>query len=147
MLTVLALVYTINGLLTWIGRGFGIHQLTLELILGYVFYPVTFFMGACFSLHRVNLQLMTTFEGVPRPEILQVARLLGTKFYANEQVLEHIIYCSRKLILSRFVAYTNLQHIMSSSTPLSHRAFTIASYALCGFANLGMYYGFPSVYL
>lgn len=45
VLTVLALVYTINGLLTWIGKGFGIHQLTLELILGYVFYPVTFFMG------------------------------------------------------------------------------------------------------
>ncbi|GJJ06199.1 hypothetical protein Clacol_000388 [Clathrus columnatus] len=102
VLTVLALVYTINGLLTWIGRGFGIHQLTLELILGYVFYPVTFFMG------------------VPRPEIIQVARLLATKFYANE-----------------FVAYMNLHAIMTSDTPLTPRAFTIASYALCGFANLG----------
>ncbi|GJJ16119.1 hypothetical protein Clacol_010399 [Clathrus columnatus] len=102
VLTILALVYTINGLLTWIGRGFGIHQLTLELILGYVFYPVTFFMG------------------VPRPEILQVSRLLATKFYANE-----------------FVAYKNLQMIMISNTPLTPRAFTIASYALCGFANLG----------
>lgn len=45
MLTVLALVYTINGLLTWIGKGFGIHELTLQLLLGYIFYPVTFFMG------------------------------------------------------------------------------------------------------
>jgi len=33
-------VATINGLLTWIGRGFGIHQLTLQLVLRYVFYPI-----------------------------------------------------------------------------------------------------------
>jgi CNT family concentrative nucleoside transporter len=30
-LTILSLVATINGLLTWIGRGFGIHYLTLQL--------------------------------------------------------------------------------------------------------------------
>jgi len=101
VLTVLALVYTINGLMTWIGRGFGIHQLTLELVLGYVFYPVTFFMG------------------VPRPEILRVSRLLATKFYANE-----------------FVAYLELQSIQKSD-PFSPRAYTIATYALCGFSNLG----------
>jgi len=98
-LTVLALVYAINGLLTWVGRGFGIHQLTLELILGYVFYPVTFFMG------------------VPRHEIIKVSRLLGIKLVANE-----------------FVAYSQLAPMKDE---LSERAFTIASYALCGFANLG----------
>jgi CNT family concentrative nucleoside transporter len=47
VLTVLSLVATINGLLTWIGRGFGIHQLTLQLVLRYVFYPLTFFIGTC----------------------------------------------------------------------------------------------------
>jgi CNT family concentrative nucleoside transporter len=41
----LSLVATINGLLTWIGRGFGIHHLTLQLVLRYIFYPVTFFLG------------------------------------------------------------------------------------------------------
>ena len=60
MLTVVSLVATINGLLTWIGRGFGITELTLQLILRYIFYPVTFFMG------------------VPRNEILRVAELLAT---------------------------------------------------------------------
>ncbi|KAI9452464.1 Na+ dependent nucleoside transporter C-terminus-domain-containing protein [Lactarius psammicola] len=39
VLTLLSLVRTINGLLTWIGRGFGIHHLTLQLVLGYIFYP------------------------------------------------------------------------------------------------------------
>jgi concentrative nucleoside transporter, CNT family len=32
-LTILSLVATINGLLTWTGRGFGIHHLTLQLVL------------------------------------------------------------------------------------------------------------------
>ncbi|EJD52646.1 hypothetical protein AURDEDRAFT_111274 [Auricularia subglabra TFB-10046 SS5] len=101
VLTILALVYVINGLLTWIGKGFGIDALTLQLVLGYVFYPVTFFMG------------------VPRPEILRVSKLLATKLIANE-----------------FVAYLDLQDIMKND-PLSQRAYTIATYALCGFANLG----------
>lgn len=94
-------IYRINGLLTWIGRGFGIHHLTLELIIGYIFYPVTFFLS------------------VPRAEILRVSQLFATKLVANE-----------------FAAYLDLQAIMKTN-PLSPRAYTIASYGLCGFANLG----------
>jgi CNT family concentrative nucleoside transporter len=45
VLTVLSLVATINGLLTWIGHGFGVHNLTLQLVLRYVFYPISFFLG------------------------------------------------------------------------------------------------------
>jgi CNT family concentrative nucleoside transporter len=102
VLTVLSLVATINGLLTWIGRGFGIHHLTLQLVLRYVFYPITFFIG------------------VPRAEILRVSELLATKLVENE-----------------FAAYLDLQALMASGEALSPRGFTIASYALCGFANLG----------
>ncbi|THV06804.1 hypothetical protein K435DRAFT_825863 [Dendrothele bispora CBS 962.96] len=102
VLTVLSLVAAVNGLLTWIGRGFGIHELTLQLVIGYIFYPITFLLG------------------VPRAEILRVAQLLATKLVANE-----------------FAAYNDLHAIMNSDNPLSHRAFTIASYSLCGFANLG----------
>ncbi|KAL0064774.1 hypothetical protein AAF712_008321 [Marasmius tenuissimus] len=54
-----------------------------------------------------------------RQELLPVAKLLATKFTANE-----------------LIAYAELQTIMQSENPLSNRAFTIASYALCGFANL-----------
>ena len=102
MLTVLSLVAAINGLLTWIGKGFGIHALTLELILGYVFYPITFLLG------------------VPRSELLKVSQLIATKLVANE-----------------FAAYGALQKLMTTDAALSHRGYTIASYALCGFANLG----------
>jgi len=45
VLTIMSLVATINGLLTWIGRGFGIHHLTLQLVLRYIFYPITFLLG------------------------------------------------------------------------------------------------------
>lgn len=87
--------------MTWIGQGFGIHHLTLQLVLGYIFYPVTFFLG------------------VPRHEILTVSRYLATKLVANE-----------------FVAYLNLKD-MQAIAPLSHRGYTILTYGLCGFANLG----------
>ena len=66
VLTILSLVAAINRLLSWIGKGFGINNLTLQLIIGYAFYPITFFLG------------------VPRSEILRVSRLLATKLIANE---------------------------------------------------------------
>ncbi|KAH7926694.1 hypothetical protein BV22DRAFT_1008423 [Leucogyrophana mollusca] len=102
VLTILSLVATINGVLTWVGRGFGIHALTLQLVLGYIGYPIAFLLG------------------VPFPEILRVSQLLATKLIENE-----------------FAAYLELKAIQASSNPLSERAFTIASYSLCGFANLG----------
>jgi hypothetical protein len=42
-----------------------------------------------------------------------------------------------KLIENEFVAYQNLRALMDSPDALSKRGFTIATYALCGFANLG----------
>jgi len=102
VLIILSLVATINSILTWVGRGFGIHQLTLQLVLGYIGYPIAFFLG------------------VPSAEIFRVSQLLATKMIENE-----------------FVGYLELAAIQASSNPLSPRAYTIASYALCGFANLG----------
>ena len=121
VLTILSLVATINGLLTWIGRGFGIHQLTLQLVLRYIFYPITFLLGTYFLLGLVGRSFtFSTYQGVPRSEILRVSELLATKLIENE-----------------FAAYENLQALMASPEALSKRGYTIASYALCGFANLG----------
>jgi CNT family concentrative nucleoside transporter len=41
-----------------------------------------------------------------------------------------------KLIENEFAAYENLRTLMASPNALSKRGYTIASYALCGFANL-----------
>jgi len=73
LLTILALVYTVDGLLTWIGQFWGMdpngtHALTLELILQYILYPVAWLMGT------------------PNQDVLKVSRLLALKLITNEFV-------------------------------------------------------------
>lgn len=72
LLCILALLGLCNGLLTWWGRYLNINSppLTIELILGYVFYPVAFLLG----VER---------EG---GDLLKVSQLIGTKVIANEFV-------------------------------------------------------------
>lgn len=53
--------------------------------------------------------------GVPLTEALDVGNLLGLK-----------------IVLTEFIAYSELQNIGAN---LSHRSLVISSYALCGFAN------------
>lgn len=110
LLCIIALVGLINGLLTWWGRYINIggpgddpYNLTLQLILGYVFYPVSFLLG----VSRDN------------NDLILVARLIGTKVVQNE-----------------FVAYSDLQ-TNAEYAGLSPRSRLIATYALCGFGNLG----------
>ena len=57
--------------------------------------------------------------GVPREDIAAVGQLLGTKTVINE-----------------FIAYSDMQGMIDAGT-LSPRSVTIATYALCGFANPG----------
>lgn len=63
-----SLIYAINFFLTWLGQFVGIYDLTLELILGYLFYPLTWLLG------------------VPGPDVLKVSQLLGLKLVTNEFV-------------------------------------------------------------
>lgn len=67
LLCILSLIGLINGLLTWWGRYFNIHEpdLTLELIVGYICYPVAFLLGV--SRER---------DGA---DILKVGKLIGLK--------------------------------------------------------------------
>lgn len=104
LLCIIALLGLANGLLTWWGRYLNINNppLTVELIVGYICYPIAFLLG------------------VPRNgDLLKVGQLLGTKLIANE-----------------FVAYTALQSDPAYAD-LSPRSRLIATYALCGFANIG----------
>lgn len=83
----------------------GDYELTLELILGYLFYPVAFLLG----VSRDN----------GGRDLLHVGRLLGLKIVANE-----------------FVAYKALTTDALYSN-LTDRSRLIATYALCGFGNIG----------
>ncbi|KAJ2733946.1 hypothetical protein IW152_002701 [Coemansia sp. BCRC 34962] len=63
-----SLIYAINFFLTWLGQFVGIADLTLELVLGYIFYPLTWLLG------------------VPGSDVLSVSKLLGLKLVSNEFV-------------------------------------------------------------
>ncbi|KAL8696541.1 MAG: hypothetical protein Q9201_007608 [Fulgogasparrea decipioides] len=104
LLCIIAFLGLADGLLTWWGRYLNINDppLTVELIVGYICYPIAFLLG------------------VPRNgDLLKVGQLIGTKLIANE-----------------FVAYTKLQ-TDPAYADLSPRSRLIATYALCGFANIG----------
>ncbi|KAI1504480.1 H+/nucleoside cotransporter-like protein [Biscogniauxia marginata] len=101
LLCIIAFVGLINGLLTWWGGYWGIESLTLQFILGYIFYPVAWLLG------------------VPKTELLPVGQLIG-----------------RKIIINEFDAFNALR-TEEPYTKLSGRATLIATYACCGFGNIG----------
>lgn len=73
VLTIISLVAVIDGILTYIGRSWAITPenggpLTLQLIFGYLFYPVAWLMG------------------VPNADLLTVGQLLAVKVIQNEFV-------------------------------------------------------------
>lgn len=73
LLCILALLGLVNGLLGWWGSYLSIdtpHRLTIQLMLSYVFFPISALLG---------VQRNTN-------EILLVAKLIGTKIVANEFV-------------------------------------------------------------
>ncbi|TDZ49785.1 Solute carrier family 28 member 3 [Colletotrichum trifolii] len=104
ILCILAFIGLVDGLLSWWGRYLNINDpepLTLNLIIGYIFYPVAFLLG------------------VPRNgDLLKVARLIAMKVVANE-----------------YVAFSAMKTAEYAS--LSPRSQLIATYALCGFGNIG----------
>ncbi|KAF1935559.1 H+/nucleoside cotransporter-like protein [Clathrospora elynae] len=110
LLCIIALLNMVDALLTWWGHYInldGEYDLTLELILGYIFYPVAFLLGV-------------SREG---KDLLLVGRLIGIKVITNE-----------------FVAFAQLvatDDPKSDYHTLSPRSRVIATYALCGFGNIG----------
>jgi CNT family concentrative nucleoside transporter len=96
LISFLALVALLNAGLGLIGQAFGV-ELSLQLILGWVFAPIAWALG------------------VPWHDAATIGNLLGTRMVLNE-----------------FVAYSQLGPLKSVLDP---KSFTIATFALCGFAN------------
>lgn len=107
VLCILSLVYTINGILSWIGEFWGMNRegdyaLTLYLIGGYILYPYVWLLGV---------------EG---NQLIKVSRLIAHKIIANE-----------------FVAYKALSDALKTDPNyLSPHNLRVCTLALCGFANL-----------
>lgn len=124
LLCIIAIVALFDGLLTWFGRYInlrGEYDLTLTLILGYVFYPVAFLLG------------------VPRgPDLLKVSRLIATKIITVRLRLQCCnLYAANDSSQNEFVAYLALTNGTNEYSTMSPRANIIASYSLCGFGNIG----------
>lgn len=88
LLVVLSLLALVNALLTWFGKYLSIHELTIQLVLGYLLYPLAFLLG------------------VARKDILLVAQLIGTKVVANE------------FVAVRSISTPNFPHLTNKKLPL-----------------------------
>ncbi|XP_053149052.1 solute carrier family 28 member 3 [Hemicordylus capensis] len=114
LIAFLALLSFFNAVLSWLGNMFDYPQLSFEIICAYVFMPFSFMMG------------------VDWEDSFIVGKLLGYKTFFNEFVAyEHL----SKLIHLRKEG--GQLYIDGVKQYLSIRSETIATYALCGFANFG----------
>lgn len=116
LLCIISLIGLINGLLTWWGRYLTIDDppLTLELMLGYICYPIAFLLG----VSREN------------GDLLKVARLIGIKLIAvriSDQLYPSVtnIYArmsSSRTTLSKPTLSMRLCRLARASLPLMHSA-------------------------
>lgn len=109
LLAFVALIALLNGILSGIGGWFNYPQLTMELILGWVFSPVAWLIG------------------VPWAEAQVAGSFIGQKLIINEFVA--YLNFGAYLKDEAEVAAAGLQ-VLSENTK------AIISFALCGFANL-----------
>ncbi|ERE80803.1 solute carrier family 28 member 3 [Cricetulus griseus] len=114
LIAFLALLSFVNSALSWFGNMLDYPQLSFELLCSYIFMPFSFMMG------------------VDWQDSFMVAKLIGYKTFFNEFVAyDHLskLINLRKAAGPKFV--NGVQQYMSI------RSETIATYALCGFANFG----------
>ncbi|KRZ05550.1 Sodium/nucleoside cotransporter 2 [Trichinella zimbabwensis] len=109
LIVFIAILTFINSVILWLGNMVDIDDLSLEKILGYIFFPIAFFMGVSDSM-----DISKRVE-----ETMCVAELMGIKVVLNE-----------------FIAYQRLGEYVASNK-LSGHSQMMATYALCSFANIG----------
>ena len=108
LLAFISLIAMGNGILGSIGGLFGMPELSIELVLGYVFSPLAFLIG------------------VPWSEALSAGSFLGQKIVLNEFVA-----------FSNFANYVDPEAAAKAGVEVfSTHTQAIMTFALCGFANL-----------
>ncbi|XP_060115959.1 sodium/nucleoside cotransporter 2-like [Heteronotia binoei] len=114
LIAFLAMLAFINAVLAWLGHMVNIPGLSFEMICSYVLVPLAFLLGA-------------SWEDAPI-----VAELLGIKFFLNEFVAYQQLSTYRKRRLDGLPEWGR-----AKKQWISVRSEIIATFALCGFANLG----------
>lgn len=108
LLAFIALIALCNGLLGWLGNWFGFPQLSMQLVLGYLFAPLAFVIG------------------VPWHEAITAGSFIGEKLVLNE----FVAYVDFSVYLDPIKAAASGVSVLSMQTQV------IVIFALCGFANL-----------
>ncbi|CNF23275.1 Na+ dependent nucleosidetransporter-family protein [Yersinia enterocolitica] len=109
LLAFIALIALLNGILGGIGGWFDYPQLSMELILGWVFSPIAYLIG------------------IPWSEAMVAGSFIGQKIIVNEFVA-----------FMNFGQYLQAEELVRAAglQVLSDHTKAIISFALCGFANL-----------
>ncbi|NXO54090.1 S28A2 protein, partial [Aramus guarauna] len=113
LIAFLAVLEFINAALRWFGEMVDIEGLSFQVICSYVLMPVAFLMGADWADSPL------------------VAELLGIKIFLNEFVAYQQLAVYKKNRLSGLEEWNGNQKQW-----ISEQAESIATFALCGFANL-----------
>lgn len=111
----LALLALVNGVLGWVGGLISVPDLSLEWLFARLLAPVAWLLG------------------IEWAEAGRVGVLLGKKTILNE----FIAYSDMKVFLDNAKAVADGVAVAGSVPVLSPRAVVLATYALCGFANIG----------
>ncbi|GAA3548916.1 NupC/NupG family nucleoside CNT transporter [Zobellella aerophila] len=108
LLAFIGLIALINGMLGGVGNWFGMDNLSLELLLGWLFAPLAFLLG------------------VPWEEATIAGSFIGQKLVVNEFVayINFAPYLTDELLIE------------GTGLAMSEHTKAIISFALCGFANL-----------
>ena len=109
LLAFVSLVALLNGLLGGGGGWFGLPDLSMELILGYLLSPLAWLMG------------------IPWNEALTSGAIIGQKIVINE----FFAYAN----LAEYLKGNEV--VAATGLPMTERTQIILSFALCGFANFG----------
>ena len=109
LLAFVSLVALLHGLLGGVGGWFGLPDLSMELILGYLLSPLAWLMG------------------IPWNEALTSGAIIGQKIVINE----FFAYAN----LAEYLKGNEV--VAATGLPMTERTQIILSFALCGFANFG----------
>ncbi|XP_051000865.1 sodium/nucleoside cotransporter 2 [Acomys russatus] len=113
LIAFLAVLAFINATLSWLGEMVDIHGLTFQVICSYVLMPMVFMMGVQWA------------------DCPLVAEIVGVKFFINEFVAYQQLSQYKNKRLSGVEEWIN-----GEKQWISVKAEIIATFSLCGFANL-----------
>ncbi|XP_059156382.1 solute carrier family 28 member 3-like [Physella acuta] len=137
LIAFLSVLRFINATLTWFGDRVGLEDVSFEMLCSYFLYPVAVFMGTEWSDCRRMAELVGiktfTNEFIAYEKLAELIKnRQAYEKYLRENGPGSIHFVGEDIILGDF---TNSSRLIAGI--ISQRSEVIATYALCGFSNIG----------